>query len=275
MDAQIYKENNRVKSPDKIVDYKMKNDGIFLTHKFLVCKIDKNKSNVVGYVKEEIVTKEELDNQSAYLSSEKWDGCYYSRISHDKGFFRRNVGYVSVGKDKYVGLTRSWVPLFLIFLSVSICILFVIIKITSGSLANKSEDVFVEMSVLSGKSSYSDYEEDAEWNGILPQNGKIPEGNVESTTFPGYANLYFSKKNSNLQLINPKENTVDFEYYIKLDGEVICSTKKIKPGNMKEVDLTQILNQGTHTLIFSIVTYDVESKVACNEVDQVVNVTIK
>ena len=59
-------------------------------------------------------------------------------------------------------------------------------------------------------------------------------------------------------------NLSDNEVYLSFDvfdnDELIYESKLIEPGNMEELDIYSRLNAGEHTLIYSISSYELETK---------------
>ena len=112
-----------------------------------------------------------------------------------------------------------------------------------------------------------------EWDGNLPQNGEQTTASAESIEIPGYAEMHLSAENKEIQLINPKDNTVYFVYTIKDDDDnVIYESQAIEPNKMISVNLYDLLEVGEHKLFFAISTYDIETKAPCNGATQEVAV---
>ena len=253
---------------DKLVKYSIDYEDTKLKHEFKSHKIDKGYVNIVGYTTGICYSCYDKNSENDYLKFIEENNNYFAELTKNKRFLRRNVGYVRVGEGEYVALTKSWFIIFLILIGVAILSFITTLTVVSGKINNYTEKPQTDNNIT------LEFEKDNDWDGTLPQNGQELTPDIEYTTFPGYANLYFSKDSNKLQLINPDENTVYLVYDIKLDGTSIIKTKAIKPGNMKEVNLVDVLAKGNYTLIFSISTYDVNSQSPCNSVDQVVNVTI-
>ena len=79
----------------------------------------------------------------------------------------------------------------------------------------------------------------------------------------------------NLSLINPEENTVYLVYTIYENNEQIAATKAIKPGNMTDINLKDILSTGEHSLTIKINTYDIETHESCNGATQTIICAVK
>lgn len=99
--------------------------------------------------------------------------------------------------------------------------------------------------------------------------------NTDTISIPGYSDITISDKNKNLSLINPEENTVYLVYAIYENNEQIAETKAIKPGNMTDVNLKDILSTGEHSLTIKINTYDIETHESCNGATQTIICTVK
>lgn len=111
-------------------------------------------------------------------------------------------------------------------------------------------------------------------NPIINNNISNKKEEAEDMIIPGYTNLYVSNENPTIHLINPKDNTVYLKYTILENGIEIAKTKAIKPNNMADVNLKDVLSKGTHELTFNINTYDIKTEEECNSTTQKVSVTI-
>lgn len=115
-------------------------------------------------------------------------------------------------------------------------------------------------------------EGDNKWDGTIQDQTETTI--TESIEIPGYSNLGVSKDNPTIRLGNPEENTVYLQYEITKDDEVIFETKAIKPGNMVEANMYELLDEGKNEVTISINTYDVETETACNGATQAVTITV-
>ena len=52
------------------------------------------------------------------------------------------------------------------------------------------------------------------------------------------------------------------------------SLRPIKPGNMVEANMYELLDEGKNDVTISINTYDVETETACNGATQAVTITV-
>ena len=114
-----------------------------------------------------------------------------------------------------------------------------------------------------------------DWDGSMPINGKNSEANVDSIEIPGYSDLYASKANPDIMLINPVNNTVYMVYTIMDGDKEIFKTDAILPGKAVKAPLGTLLDLGSHDLTFGISCYDVDTQAACNGANQSVKVTIE
>lgn len=115
-------------------------------------------------------------------------------------------------------------------------------------------------------------EGDNKWDGTIQD--QTETAITESIEIPGYSNLGVSKDNPTIRLGNPEANTVYLQYQIIKDDEVIFETKAIKPGNMVEANMYELLDEGKNEVTISINTYDVETETACNGATQAVTITV-
>lgn len=174
------------------------------------------------------------------------------------------IGYVLVFDNTYVAISKDSIVIPLIFLLVIIGVIISFLVFYNKPNNNNSDP-----------STNLDFENGSEWNGEMPQNGEQSKANSESIEIPGYADLYVSEENPEIQLINPKGNTVYFVYTISEGDKVIYETKAIEPNKMVSVNLKELLSKGEHNLSFAIATYDVKNQTACNGATQDVTVTVK
>lgn len=117
--------------------------------------------------------------------------------------------------------------------------------------------------------------DEIDWDGNLVKSGEIEGASVESIQIPGYADLVFNEKVTNIQLINPTNNTVYMIYQILEGDTLLFETKGISPNKAVACDLGSLISEGTHTLTFKIATYDINTHEPCNGVTQTVKVTKK
>ena len=94
------------------------------------------------------------------------------------------------------------------------------------------------------------------------------ESMSESVEIPGYTNFEVSNKKPTVKLSNPESNTVYMVYTILENDNLVYKTKAIKPGNMVELNLKELLDKGNHNLTIQINTYDLDTEEACNGATQ-------
>lgn len=97
----------------------------------------------------------------------------------------------------------------------------------------------------------------------------------EFIEIPGYSAITVSSNAPYVKLHNPESNTVYMQYTLKEGDAILYETKAIKPGNMAEVNLKELLPKGDHTISFIINTYDIDSESPCNGTTQNVVVKVK
>ena len=172
------------------------------------------------------------------------------------------VGYLKVDDNTYIAILKQsiLIPILLTFSGMAILIGLLYTCI------NPPQPI--------SNTSSLEFEQGSDWDGNMPQNGKQSKANTDSIEIPGYANLYVSSENPNIQLINPTGNTVYFVYTLLENDTTIYESKAIEPDKMINVNLKELLPIGTHTISFKISTYDVETQAACNGATQEVTITV-
>lgn len=115
-------------------------------------------------------------------------------------------------------------------------------------------------------------EGDNKWDGTIHDSTETAI--TETIEIPGYSDLGVSKDSPFIRLGNPEANTVYLQYQIVKNGEVIYETKAIKPGNMVEANMYDVLDTGENEVTININTYDVETETACNGATQTVTITV-
>lgn len=116
---------------------------------------------------------------------------------------------------------------------------------------------------------------EVDWDGNLAKSGEIEEASAEFIQIPGYADLVFTDKVTDVQLINPTDNTVYMVYQIFEGDTPIFETKGISPSKAVECNLGSLISEGVHMLTFKISTYDIDTHEPCNGATQTVKVTRK
>ena len=92
----------------------------------------------------------------------------------------------------------------------------------------------------------------------MPENHKSNED--EYTELIGFGLLEINKENPFVYLMNPSDNEVYLSFDVFDNDELIYESKLIEPGNMEELDIYSRLNAGEHTLVYSISSYELETK---------------
>lgn len=91
----------------------------------------------------------------------------------------------------------------------------------------------------------------------IPEKTKKEEAYTELV---GYGLITIDEINPYIYLSNPEENNVYLSFIVSNDGDEIYETQLIQPGKMEKLDIYSCLNAGKHTLIYSINSYDLDSK---------------
>lgn len=177
-------------------------------------------------------------------------------------------GYVRVLTDSYVAVKKgAALPLALIALSSAFILGAGLVFFMAGRSAPSGTGTDpADLEIANGQ----------DWDGKLPQNGELNQASSESIEIPGYAEMHLDAGNKEIQLINPKGNTVYFVYEIKDEGgKTIYESKAIEANKAVNANLYDALGVGEHKLSFVISTYDVKTKASCNGATQDVIVIVK
>lgn len=218
----------------------------------------------IGYIK----FKETNDNSVDTVEIESNYCTFKYELLKDKA--PKAKGYIKVGDKEYVAFTKGGllIPI-LIALGVIVIIGGVVVFLNKG---NGEDDVAANPV---NDSVNLEFENGSDWDGSMPQNGEQSQASAESIEIPGYANLYVSTSNPEIQLINPEGNTVYFIYTIMNGDETLYETKAIEPNKMVSLNIKDLLDVGEYNLSFVISTYDVETQTPCNGATQEVTVTVR
>lgn len=164
------------------------------------------------------------------------------------------LGYIAIDDDCYVQIERRksmlWLPL----------VLGVIL--TLGLLFT-----FMNKEKVSQISDFIIEDEDA-----VTQN--VPTI-TETTTFTGYRDIVIDDTNQLLVLSNSETNTVYFQYVLSENGKELYKTNMIRPGKVKNVNLKELLSNGSHKIRIDTLTYDIDSKEPCLSPYQEIIVEVK
>jgi hypothetical protein len=181
------------------------------------------------------------------------------KLSERRNLFWYVKGYIPLAtSDKYVQYCKSWLPLLLIILCMLGCIIGGIIGYTNLQLKPETPDPMPEYA-----------EEQQLWDGDLPRSGQDSSAMQDDTTqFPGYSTVVITKKDGNVQLVNPTGNTVDFTYTISdSTRDIQYTTSKIRPGNYIDFAMGKLYpDVGEYLLNLQIATYDVADGSECTSV---------
>lgn len=225
--------------PKKIKELKEKNTNI----------------KIIGSIKLKETNKNNVD--TLIIQS---NNCTFTFEIENEIATKNVLGYVLVSDNTYIAITKNNILLPIVVVG--------LIIIGSLVYVNQRNNI-VEIS------NNLEFEEGSDWDGNMPSNGEQSKANSESIEIPGYAELYVSSENPEIQLINPENNTVYFIYTIKENNKIIYETKAIEPNKMISLNLKEILEVGEHNLSFVISTYDIETQAPCNGATQDVKVTVK
>ena len=210
---------------------------------------------VIGYVRLHKIKNNKACDKLVIRQSDKDDLFLKLHLSDNISKIYGIVkGYAYVGDGRWVAILSFPVILLLLLL--------LIIFMTAFKACN-------------GNVPIDDVSKPLEFEQNMPIADMEPEAIVEMIDIPGFTDLQISDSNPSIKLKNPENNTVHFIYRLSENGNVIHETKAIQPGNMAQVNLASLLSKGEHNVLFEIMTYDVDTKTACNGSSQLVKVVVK
>lgn len=90
--------------------------------------------------------------------------------------------------------------------------------------------------------------------------------NSEQTSVSFKTQYVINSQNPDLQLINPKGNTVNMQYTISIDNKKIYETNLVPPNKAKNVNMKELLEVGNYKVNVYIKTYDIETNKQCNPI---------
>ena len=203
-------------------------------------------SKVIGSVCLKETTKNNVDT----LTIESNNKTFNFEVENDTSTLGV-MGYVLVFDNTYIAVKKNSPILFILIGITIICLLGTCIAFLSNGNqgSHKIDMVSVDLDIANGQ----------QWDGNLPQNGEQSTAGSESIEIPGYAEMHLNSGNKEIQLINPKDNTVYFVY-----TSLIYESQAIEPNKMISVNLYDLLDIGEHKLSFDISTYDIVTKSPCN-----------
>lgn len=88
----------------------------------------------------------------------------------------------------------------------------------------------------------------------------VEENDNAYTEIQGYGLITINSKNPYLYLTNPETNNVYLSFDVTYADNVLYSSGLIEPGKMEQFDIYSCLDAGKHTLIYSINSYDLDTK---------------
>lgn len=222
---------------------------------------EKNEAiTVTGYIRLKTIEADEKCDKLINVHDNEEDNYFeLHTIEKEKDIKHCDIlGYVSVGDDEYVALTRSYLPV-LILLFLLLGLLFGLLFF-GGRPENKPVDNKPSLEFEQGED--------------IPE-PEFHDAIVETIDIPGYSDMTLSDTKPAVNLTNPEGNTVYFVYRLSEGETVIHETKAIEPGKMVQLDLKSLLSVGEHEITFEIMTYDVTTQTTCNGTVQTVSVTIQ
>lgn len=120
-----------------------------------------------------------------------------------------------------------------------------------------------------------------DWNGEFPTNHTDSSWGQDEIELIGYDKLVVTEKHPQVNLINPKGNTVYFKYRVIANGVATFETELIPPNMYIPWNAYSVLTNagfsnadGEIELVFNILTYDLETKSPCNPATIKTTITI-
>lgn len=188
-----------------------------------------------------------------------------TKLADKKPAFTYTKGYLKVGLYTYVQLCKSFLPILLI-------ILFAIAMVTTVVVITKPTPAppYVEEDP-----NYDEDQQDWDDNDTI-KSGKDSESSIDTTSFPGYSQVYITNATETIALVNPAVNTVDFTYtLVDADGYELYTTSKIRPGKYVPFSIGKLYpNYGSYALTFIVRTYDTATGVECTSVTMPITLTV-
>ena len=80
------------------------------------------------------------------------------------------------------------------------------------------------------------------------------------TELMGFGTLEITEDYPNIYLVNPEDNDVYLSFDVIYNDEVLYTSGLIEPGKMEAYDIFSRLDAGRHELMYSITSYELDSK---------------
>lgn len=106
------------------------------------------------------------------------------------------------------------------------------------------------------------------FDGEIDNGYRAPEVSDEQIKVQGKSTVYI-REGGTVDLVNPEDNTVLFQYKVLMDGNIIYQMDEwIKPGEKVAWNAYEQLNTpGTYTISYQIATKDINTHADCNAVN--------
>lgn len=191
-----------------------------------------------------------------------------TKLTDKKPALTYTRGYLKVGLYTYVQLCKSFLPILMV-------VLFTIAIVATVT-------IVVNQPTPSPLPSYVEedvgYDEDQiDWNANENvKSGTDSKACINTTSFPGYSQVYIANANETVALVNPAVNTVDFTYTIvDADGTKLYTTSKIRPGKYVPFSIGKLYpHYGSYTLAFIVRTYDTDTGIECTSITMPITLTV-
>ncbi len=206
-------------------------------------------------------------NKDKFDFVKKSNGLEIGCFKNQRSSVGTTKGYVKVDgtSNEYIEVKSKF---FIIPLIIGIALLIGLIVF----LMNNKETIIVEDPGSTGEYEISE-----------SQKEKVEEEepvvkNDDTITFSGYGKYTVTEKNPNIEVKNSAKNIVDFKFTLKdkETGDIIASTKKVRPGEYLYVNVVNYYKTpGVYKVIIETSTFDIESGQQMNGMNQEMEVTVK
>lgn len=243
-----YREQPTGKTPDKVIQYKIKCNGEKVNASLLTYKMERN-SKVIGYVDGSC----ESDVDRDYLTVDVGNDSYDLVIKEKRNKFSSVAGWIPVGDGAYVGLTKDCIPVIIILLLLLLALLGLLLFAPKNEMVpiegDKEGSVSINDNVIDLDSIPDDVSEVD-----LTQDMAYISGQSMTTVKESYQNVY---------LQNDKENTdytIVYEVYVNGAEDYVYKTGNIPSGSAEPWNAYECpeIKLGENDVRYEVYVYDKE-----------------
>lgn len=243
-----YREQSMGKTPSKVVHYKIKCNGEKVKAALLTYKMNKG-SKVIGYVDGSC----ESDVDRGYLTVDVGNKAYDLVIKEKRNGHSSVVGWVPVGDDSYVGITKDCSPVFIILvLLMSALVLLLLFAPRSETLpieGDKEGSISINDNVVDLDSIPDDVSEID-----ITQDMAYISGQSMTTVKESYQNVYLQNDKEN------EEYTIVYEVYVNDSEDYVYKTGNIPSGSAEPWNAYECpeIKLGENDVRYEVYVYDKE-----------------